>query len=171
MTDATVLVSTHHFVSCSCKYMYCSLGKMFVRACVCARSQKSHVASVDLPCLVVTHRADHCAVIMGQLERVSYRSVLTHHRELLVSRLRSIQCIVDNLSASGFFCQEEAEIVLQAVTKTDQVRTLRLGISSRVGNRLPTLDDISGLVRKISCDSLAGAQNLGAGPMQRGGGV
>lgn len=61
---------------------------------------------------------------MGQLERVSYRSVLTHHRELLVSRLRSIQCIVDNLSASGFFCQEEAEIVLQTVTKTDQVRKI-----------------------------------------------
>lgn len=92
---------------------------MFVWACAC--SEKSHVASVDLPCLVVTHRADHCAVVMGQLERVSYRSVLTHHRELLVSRLRSIQCIVDNLSASGFFCQEEAEIVLQTVTKTDQV--------------------------------------------------
>lgn len=95
-----------------------------VGVCVhaCALSEKSHVASVDLPCLVVTHRADHCAVVMGQLERVSYRSVLTHHRELLVSRLRSIQCIVDNLSASGFFCQEEAEIVLQTVTKTDQVR-------------------------------------------------
>lgn len=58
---------------------------------------------------------------MGQLDGVSYRDILTHHRELLVSRLRSIQCIVDNLSESGFFCQEEAEIVLQTVTKTDQV--------------------------------------------------
>lgn len=111
-------------------YIHVAWGRGGENVCVCVcvhacvRSEKSHVASVDLPCLVVTHRADHCAVIMGQLERVSYRSVLTHHRELLVSRLRSIQCIVDNLSASGFFCQEEAEIVLQAVTKTDQVRTL-----------------------------------------------
>lgn len=60
---------------------------------------------------------------MGQIEeaKASHRSILTYHRELLVSRLRSVQCIVDNLSGSGFFCQEEVEIVQQTVTKTDQV--------------------------------------------------
>lgn len=60
---------------------------------------------------------------MGQIEeaKASHRSILTYHRELLVSRLRSVQCIVDNLSACGFFCQEEVEIVQQTVTKTDQV--------------------------------------------------
>lgn len=90
---------------------------------MCARAQMSHMLlTLTSRRLVVTPRADHRAAIMGQLERASYRSVLTHHRELLVSRLRSIQCIVDNLSARGFFCQEEAETVLQTVTKTDQVR-------------------------------------------------
>lgn len=60
---------------------------------------------------------------MVQIEEASasHRSILTYHRELLVSRLRSVQCIVDNLSARDFFCQEEVEIVQQTVTKTDQV--------------------------------------------------
>lgn len=78
---------------------------------------------MDLSYLVVFHRADCFAATMGQIEeaKASHRSILTYHRELLVSRLRSVQCIVDNLSACGFFCQEEVEIVQQTVTKTDQV--------------------------------------------------
>ncbi|XP_035528674.1 nucleotide-binding oligomerization domain-containing protein 1 [Morone saxatilis] len=63
---------------------------------------------------------------MGQIEEanVSYGDVLTYHREVLVSRLRSIQCILDNLSACGFVCEEDVEIVQQTATKTDQVRKI-----------------------------------------------
>lgn len=61
---------------------------------------------------------------MGQMEqgRMSSRSLLTCHRELLVSRLRSVQCILDNLLASGFVCEEDVDIVLQTPTKPEQVR-------------------------------------------------
>lgn len=60
---------------------------------------------------------------MGQVAeaRVSYVKLLTVHRELLVSRLRSIQCLLDNLSACGFFCEEDADIVQQTVTRTEKV--------------------------------------------------
>lgn len=60
---------------------------------------------------------------MGQTaaDRVSYVNVLTVHRELLVSRLQSLQCLLDNLSACGFFCEEDADIVQQTVTRTEKV--------------------------------------------------
>uniref|UniRef100_A0A4W6ESP6 Nucleotide binding oligomerization domain containing 1 n=1 Tax=Lates calcarifer TaxID=8187 RepID=A0A4W6ESP6_LATCA len=61
---------------------------------------------------------------MGQKEEVRCLNILTYHRELLVSRLRSIQCILDNLLACGFFCEEDVEIVQRTVTKTDQVRKI-----------------------------------------------
>nr|XP_019946646.1 PREDICTED: nucleotide-binding oligomerization domain-containing protein 1 [Paralichthys olivaceus] len=61
---------------------------------------------------------------MDQREEARCRKILTHHRELLVSSLRSIQCILDNLLACGFLCEEDVEIVQQTVTKTDQVRTI-----------------------------------------------
>lgn len=54
-------------------------------------------------------------------DRLSCLNVLTYHRELLVSTLRSVQCILDNLSACGFVCEEDVEIVQRTVTKTDQV--------------------------------------------------
>lgn len=60
---------------------------------------------------------------MGQVEeaRVSCLDILTYYRELLVSRVRSVQCILDNLSAGGFLCEEEVEMVQRTATKTDQV--------------------------------------------------
>ncbi|XP_034384521.1 nucleotide-binding oligomerization domain-containing protein 1 isoform X1 [Cyclopterus lumpus] len=63
---------------------------------------------------------------MGQMEeaKAPCLSILTHHRELLVSRLRSIQCILDNLLACGFVCEEDVEIVQRSATKTDQVRKI-----------------------------------------------
>nr|XP_046255717.1 nucleotide-binding oligomerization domain-containing protein 1 [Scatophagus argus] len=63
---------------------------------------------------------------MGQREeaKASCLNVLTYHRELLVSRLRSIQCILDNLLACGFLCEEDVEIVQQTVTKKEQVRKI-----------------------------------------------
>ncbi|XP_045901539.1 nucleotide-binding oligomerization domain-containing protein 1 isoform X2 [Micropterus dolomieu] len=63
---------------------------------------------------------------MGQKgeAKVSCLNILTYHRELLVSRLRSIQCILDNLSAGGFVCEEDVEIVQRTITKTDQVRKI-----------------------------------------------
>lgn len=66
---------------------------------------------------------------MAQIKEVrapclSVLSVLTVHRELLVSRLRSVQCILDNLSASGFVCEEDVEIVQRTVTKPEQVRKI-----------------------------------------------
>ncbi|KAM9353884.1 nucleotide-binding oligomerization domain-containing protein 1 [Symphorus nematophorus] len=63
---------------------------------------------------------------MGQTEEAKLlcMDILTYHRELLVSRLRSIQCILDNLLAAGFLCEEDVEIVQRTVTKTDQVRKI-----------------------------------------------
>lgn len=59
---------------------------------------------------------------MGQIEeaRASCLDTLTYHRELLVSRLRSVQCILDNLLACGFVCEEDVEIVQRTVTKPEQ---------------------------------------------------
>lgn len=57
-------------------------------------------------------------------ERLSCRSLLTLHRELLVSKLRSVQCILDNLLASDFLCEEDVEIVQNTATKPDQVRKI-----------------------------------------------
>lgn len=53
--------------------------------------------------------------------RVSYVDLLTVHRELLVSRLKSIQCLLDNLSACSFFCEEDVDIVQQTITRTEKV--------------------------------------------------
>ncbi|XP_049903663.1 nucleotide-binding oligomerization domain-containing protein 1 isoform X1 [Epinephelus moara] len=66
------------------------------------------------------------AVNMGQREedKVWCLNILTYHRELLVSRLRSIQCILDNLLACGFICEEDVEIIQRTATKTDQVRKI-----------------------------------------------
>ncbi|XP_053182751.1 nucleotide-binding oligomerization domain-containing protein 1 [Scomber japonicus] len=63
---------------------------------------------------------------MGQIEetKMSWMNILTCHRELLVSRLRSIQCILDNLLACDFLCEEEVEFVQRTATKTDQVRKI-----------------------------------------------
>ncbi|XP_014897688.1 nucleotide-binding oligomerization domain-containing protein 1 isoform X1 [Poecilia latipinna] len=63
---------------------------------------------------------------MGQVEeaRVSCLDLLTCHRELLVSTLRSIQCLLDNLLANRFFCEEDVEIVQRTVTKPNQVRKI-----------------------------------------------
>ncbi|KAM9310623.1 nucleotide-binding oligomerization domain-containing protein 1 isoform 2-T3 [Pholidichthys leucotaenia] len=63
---------------------------------------------------------------MGELgeARVSYLHLLTCYREILVSRLKSIQCILHNLLASGFFCEEDVQIVQQMATKKDQVRKI-----------------------------------------------
>ncbi|XP_041649181.1 nucleotide-binding oligomerization domain-containing protein 1 isoform X2 [Cheilinus undulatus] len=56
--------------------------------------------------------------------RLSCLNLLTYHRELLVSQLRSVQCILDNLYASGFICEEDVEIVQQTATKPEQVRKI-----------------------------------------------
>lgn len=50
--------------------------------------------------------------------------LLTWNRELLVSQVKSTQCILDNLQGSGFFCQEDVEIVQPLVTKADKVRKI-----------------------------------------------
>ncbi|XP_024123370.1 nucleotide-binding oligomerization domain-containing protein 1 isoform X1 [Oryzias melastigma] len=48
--------------------------------------------------------------------------LLTLHRELLVSTITSIQCLLHNLLLNGFFCQEDVEIVQRIPTKPDKVR-------------------------------------------------
>ncbi|MEQ2288045.1 hypothetical protein AMECASPLE_018930, partial [Ameca splendens] len=65
-------------------------------------------------------------VNMGQVEeaKISCLNLLTCHRELLVSTLRSIQCLLDNLLASGFFCEEDVEIVQRTITKANQARKI-----------------------------------------------
>lgn len=78
---------------------------------------------IPCACPLLSLRGDCSAVKMGQKgeAKVSCHNILTYHRELLVSRLRSIQCILDNLSAGGFVCEEDVEIVQRTITKTDQV--------------------------------------------------
>ncbi|XP_068179613.1 nucleotide-binding oligomerization domain-containing protein 1 isoform X2 [Antennarius striatus] len=61
---------------------------------------------------------------MGPIEEARWLNILTCHRELLVFRLRSIQCILDNLLACGFLCEEDVEIVQRTTTKTNQVRKI-----------------------------------------------
>lgn len=63
---------------------------------------------------------------MGQMgeEGPSCGSLLTYHREVLVSKLRSVQCILDNLLSSEFLCEEEVEIVQRTDTKPNQVRKI-----------------------------------------------
>ncbi|XP_056902209.1 nucleotide-binding oligomerization domain-containing protein 1 [Takifugu flavidus] len=56
--------------------------------------------------------------------KMSYVDLLTVHRELLVSTLKSVQCLLDNLSACGFFCEEDVDIVQQTVTRTEKVRKI-----------------------------------------------
>lgn len=57
----------------------------------------------------------------GLTGHVSTVQMLTLHRELLVSQVKSTQCIMDNLLQSGFLCIEDAEMIQRAATKTDQV--------------------------------------------------
>ncbi|XP_029359582.1 nucleotide-binding oligomerization domain-containing protein 1 isoform X2 [Echeneis naucrates] len=61
---------------------------------------------------------------MDHTEEAQCVKVLTYHRELLVSRLRSVQCILDNLLAGEFLCEEDVEIVQRNATKPDQVRKI-----------------------------------------------
>ena len=53
---------------------------------------------------------------------VSPSVIINWHRELLVSRVKSVQCMLDNLLQSDFFCAEDVEIVLRNPTKSDKVR-------------------------------------------------
>lgn len=62
---------------------------------------------------------------MGQREEgLSCRSLLKSYREILVSKLRSVQCVLDNLLFSEFLCEEEVETVLCCDTKPNQVRKI-----------------------------------------------
>uniref|UniRef100_A0A673BNC6 Nucleotide-binding oligomerization domain containing 1 n=1 Tax=Sphaeramia orbicularis TaxID=375764 RepID=A0A673BNC6_9TELE len=63
---------------------------------------------------------------MAQMDedKLSCWCILTFHREVLVTRLRSIQCIVDNLLSAEFLCQEDAEIIQRTATKSNQVRKI-----------------------------------------------
>ncbi|XP_029959419.1 nucleotide-binding oligomerization domain-containing protein 1 isoform X1 [Salarias fasciatus] len=61
----------------------------------------------------------------------SFIGVLTLHRELLVSKLKSVQCVVDNLHAAGFLCDEDVEIIQQVATKADQVRKILEVVQSK----------------------------------------
>uniref|UniRef100_A0A8C7W949 Nucleotide-binding oligomerization domain containing 1 n=1 Tax=Oncorhynchus mykiss TaxID=8022 RepID=A0A8C7W949_ONCMY len=60
----------------------------------------------------------------GLTGHVSTVQMLTLHRELLVSQVKSTQCILDNLLQSGFLCIEDTEIIQRSATKTDQVRKI-----------------------------------------------
>ncbi|KAM4633279.1 nucleotide-binding oligomerization domain-containing protein 1 isoform 1-T3 [Polymixia lowei] len=59
-----------------------------------------------------------------QVGKSSILQILTQHRELLVSGVKSIQCILDNLLQSDFFCMEDIEIIQHTTTKSDQVRKI-----------------------------------------------
>ncbi|NXN06569.1 NOD1 protein, partial [Indicator maculatus] len=54
----------------------------------------------------------------------SFIALLKVYRELLVSRIRNTQCLIDNLLKNGYFSTEDAEIVVQFPTQADKVRKI-----------------------------------------------
>lgn len=51
----------------------------------------------------------------------SFVALLKVYRELLVSRIRNTQCLIDNLIKNDYFSTEDAEIVVQFATQADKV--------------------------------------------------
>uniref|UniRef100_A0A8C2YC06 Nucleotide binding oligomerization domain containing 1 n=1 Tax=Coturnix japonica TaxID=93934 RepID=A0A8C2YC06_COTJA len=56
--------------------------------------------------------------------RPSCIALLKVYRELLVSKIRHTQCLIDNLTNNEYFSTEDAEIVVQFPTQADKVRKL-----------------------------------------------
>ncbi|NXC39134.1 NOD1 protein, partial [Penelope pileata] len=54
----------------------------------------------------------------------SFIALLKVHRELLVSKIRNTQCLIDNLINNEYFSAEDAEIVVQFPTQADKVRKI-----------------------------------------------
>uniref|UniRef100_A0A8B9GH85 Nucleotide binding oligomerization domain containing 1 n=1 Tax=Amazona collaria TaxID=241587 RepID=A0A8B9GH85_9PSIT len=54
----------------------------------------------------------------------SFIALLKVYRELLVSRIRNTQCLIDNLIENDYFSTEDAEIVVQFPTQADKVRKI-----------------------------------------------
>ncbi|XP_052653018.1 nucleotide-binding oligomerization domain-containing protein 1 isoform X3 [Harpia harpyja] len=54
----------------------------------------------------------------------SFIALLKVYRELLVSRIRNTQCLIDNLIKNDYFSTEDAEIVIQFPTQADKVRKI-----------------------------------------------
>ncbi|XP_048367696.1 nucleotide-binding oligomerization domain-containing protein 1 [Sphaerodactylus townsendi] len=54
----------------------------------------------------------------------SFITLLKVHRELLVSRIRNTQCLIDNLIKNEYLSTEDAEIVAQYPTQADKVRKI-----------------------------------------------
>lgn len=53
-------------------------------------------------------------------------ALLKVYRELLVSKIRHTQCLLDNLINNEYFSTEDAEIVVQFPTQADKVLFLSL---------------------------------------------
>lgn len=51
----------------------------------------------------------------------SFIALLKIYRELLVSKIRNTQCLIDNLINNEYFSTEDAEIVVQFPTQADKV--------------------------------------------------
>ncbi|XP_067147532.1 nucleotide-binding oligomerization domain-containing protein 1 isoform X2 [Apteryx mantelli] len=51
-------------------------------------------------------------------------ALLKVYRELLVSKIRNTQCLIDNLIKNDYFSTEDAEIVVQFPTQADKVRKI-----------------------------------------------
>jgi len=51
----------------------------------------------------------------------SFIALLKIYRELLVSKIRNTQCLIDNLIKNDYFSTEDAEIVAQFPTQADKV--------------------------------------------------
>ncbi|XP_030406922.1 nucleotide-binding oligomerization domain-containing protein 1 isoform X3 [Gopherus evgoodei] len=53
-----------------------------------------------------------------------FLNLLKIHRELLVSKIRNTQCLIDNLIKNEYFSTEDAEIAAQFSTQADKVRKI-----------------------------------------------
>ncbi|KAM3928289.1 nucleotide-binding oligomerization domain-containing protein 1 [Leptodactylus fuscus] len=61
---------------------------------------------------------------LQQPRHQSYVQLIISSRETLVSLIRNIKCLLENLINHGYFSLEDSEIVLQFPTRTDKVREI-----------------------------------------------
>nr|XP_025041678.1 nucleotide-binding oligomerization domain-containing protein 1 isoform X2 [Pelodiscus sinensis] len=62
--------------------------------------------------------------VLSESSPPSFLNVLKIHRELLVSKIRNTQCLIDNLIKNEYFSIEDAEIAVQFPTQADKVRKI-----------------------------------------------
>lgn len=76
----------------------------------------------------------------------SHIKLLKTNRELLVTHIRSTQCLVDNLLENEYFSAEDAEIVGACPTQPDKVLGMGTGGGGGGGNGLGRMPSTLGRI-------------------------